>query len=241
MVSFSSDSDSNYSVTVSIECYCIHMTDPVNSPSAPDYPRRRKRAQATRARVLEAARALFVDRGYVATTIDAIARDADVAPETIYASFGNKRAMLAAIVDLAISGGAADTPVMSQTWVHDLRDEPDPQRRVATLAGNGRAILERRHAIDEVVRNAAASDPEIAAMYQAGKEQRYAGQRELVRMVIGDASLRPGVDLDTAADLVYAVGSPETYRSLVIDRGWTGERFERWYGETIDGILFEPR
>jgi len=217
------------------------MTDPVNSPSAPDYPRRRKRAQATRARVLEAARALFVDRGYVATTIDAIARHADVAPETIYASFGNKRAMLAAIVDLAISGGAADTPVMSQTWVHDLRDEPDPQRRVATLAGNGRAILERRHAIDEVVRSAAASDPDIAAMYQAGKEQRYAGQRELVRMVIGDASLRPGMDLDTASDLVYAVGSPETYRSLVIDRGWTGERFERWYGETIAGILFAPR
>lgn len=217
------------------------MVEPVKSPTSPDYSRRRQRAQATRSRVLGAARALFIERGYVATTIDAIAEEADVAPETIYAGFGTKRAILAAIVDVAISGETGTGPVMAQAWVQELRDEPDPHRRALILAGNGRAILERRNAVDEVVRSAAASDPDLATLYEAGKAQRFAGQRELLQIVIAGARLRPGMDLETAADVIYAVGSPETYRLLVVDRGWTGERFERWYGETIDRVLFEPR
>jgi len=216
------------------------MAEPVKSSSVRDYPRRRQRAQATRNRVLDAARALFIDRGYVATTIDAIATVADVAPETIYAAFGTKRAVLGAIVDLAIAGGADAGPVMAQAWVEELRTEPDPHRRVLILAANGRAILERRQAIDEVVRSASASDPDIAALHEAGKAQRFAGQRELLRMVVGDAELRLGVDLDAAADIVYAAGSPDTYRLLVVDRGWTGDRFERWYAQTIDSLLFAP-
>jgi AcrR family transcriptional regulator len=216
------------------------MTEPVKSPPSPAYPRRRQRAQATRARVLGVAGALFVEHGYVATKIDAIAIEADVAPETIYAAFGNKRALLAAVVGIAISGDADTGPIMAQAWVQEVRDEPDPHRRVLILAANGRAILERRHAIDDVVRSAAASDPDIAALHEAGKAQRFAGQRELVRVVIGTARLRRGLDLETAADAVYALGSPETYRLLVIDRGWTGDRFELWYGETIDRLLFEP-
>ena len=213
------------------------MAEPVKSSAAPDYPRRRQRAQATRARVLAAARELFVERGYVATTIDAIAMGADVAPETIYAAFGNKRTILATLVDVSVAGGSDAGPVMAQSWVQELRDERDAHRRVLILAANGRMILERRHAIDEVVRSAAASDPDIAALHDTGKTQRFAGQRELLRMVLGDADLRPGVDLDAAADIIYAAGSPETFRLLVVDRSWTGERFEAWYAETIDGLL----
>lgn len=217
------------------------MSEPVKPSSVPAYPRRRQRAQATRARVLETARGLFIERGYVATTIEAIAGDADVAPETIYASFGNKRALLAEVVGRSISGESADVPLMAQAWVQELRDTPDPHRRVLILAANGRAILERRHAIDEVVRSAAASDPDIAALHESGKAQQFAGQRELLGMVIGDARLRPGIAFETAADIVYALGSPETYRLLVVDRGWSGDRFERWYGESIERVLFEPR
>ncbi len=217
------------------------MAEPVKSPTSPDYPRRRQRAQATRVRVLDAARNLFVERGYVATTIDVIATDADVAPETIYAKFGTKRAILAAVVDLAISGDPDAGPVLAQGWVQEMRDQPDPHRRVLILAANGRAILERRQAIDEVVRSAAASDTDIAALHESSKSHRFAGQRELLRIVIGDATLRPGMDPVAAADIVYAVGSPDTYRLLVVDRGWTGDRFERWYGQTIDNLLFEPR
>jgi len=124
--------------------------------------------------------------------------------------------------------------------VREMRGEPDIRRRLHLLANNGRMILDRRAAIDEVVRGAAAADPEIMTLSDRAKSQRFVGQRELLRIVIGGAALRAGLDLETAADILYAVGSPDTYRLLVADRGWTGSRFERWYGETLERLLLVP-
>jgi AcrR family transcriptional regulator len=216
------------------------MPRPVKPAASTAFPRRRERARATRARVLDAARDLFIERGYVATTVDAIAQRADVSPETIYATFGTKRAVIAEVVDVSIAGGQTAVPILEQPWITELRDEPNPRRRVAILARNGRMILERRAAIDEVVRAAAAADPEVAALWARGKAQRFAGQREIVRIVFGSGGLRPGLDLAAAADILYAIGSPETYRHLVIDRGWSGPRFERWYAETLERLLLKP-
>ena len=216
------------------------MSESVKRRRAYDSPRRREQARATRNAVLEAARALFIERGYVATTIDAIAALAKVAPETVYAVFGTKRSILAELVDVSVAGGDEAPPIFAQPWVQEMRDEPDPRRRLQILAGNGRAILERRAAIDEVVRSAAAADPEIATLWERGKAQRYAGQRAALEMVMGAASPRDSIDLETAADILYAIGSPETYRILVVDRGWSGSRFARWYGETLARLLLDP-
>jgi len=213
------------------------MTPAVKRPY--DSPRRRAQAGATRRAVLEAARALFLEQGYVATTIDAIAAAAAVSPETVYARFGNKRTLLARLVDVSIAGDDDAPPILQQDWVQRMRDEPDVRRRLRILAGNGRAILERRAAVDEVVRGAAAADPEMAALRELGKAQRHAGQQELLRIVMGDASLRTGLDIDSAADVVYALGSPETWQLLVVDRAWTADRFERWYGDAIERLLLD--
>jgi hypothetical protein len=43
--------------------------------------------------------------------------------------------------------------------------------------------------------------------------------------------------LRTGADILYSIGSPETYRSLVVDRRWSGARFETWYEETLACLL----
>jgi AcrR family transcriptional regulator len=216
------------------------MANPVNPPRTIDFPRRRERARATRFRVLDAARALFVERGYVATTIDAIAERADVSPETIYARFGNKRTILSDLVDVSIAGDDVAAPILERDWVQEMRDQLDPHRRLRMLAGRGRSILERRAAVDDVVSGAAAADPDIAALRQVGKVQRHAGQRELLRIVVGAGGLREGLDLESAADILYAIGSPETYQLLVTDRGWSPSRFEAWYGETLDRLLLSP-
>jgi len=216
------------------------MAGSVKPARTPDFARRRERARATRIRVLDAARGLFIERGYVATTIDAIAERADVSSETIYSTFGNKRSLLSQLVDISIAGDVDATPILERDWVREMREEPDPRRRLRMLAGQGRSILERRSAVDEVVRGAAAADPDIAALRDLGKAQRFAGQREFLRIVVGATGLRDGMDLETAADILYAVGSPETYRLLVVDRGWSGSRFERWYGETLERLLFDP-
>jgi len=160
-----------------------------------------------------------------------------VSSETIYSTFGNKRSLLSQLVDVSIAGDVNATPILERDWVQEMREEPDPRRRLRMLAGQGRLVLERRSAIDEVVRGAASADPDIAALRDLGKAQRFAGQREFLRIVVGSTGLRKGMDLETAADILYAVGSPETYRLLVVDRGWSGARFERWYGETLERLL----
>jgi len=212
------------------------MPDPVKPRRAYDSPHRREQARGTRHAVLESARALFIENGYVATTIDAIAAGANVAPETVYAVFGTKRALLSELVDVTIAGGDQVLPILEQPWVKEMREAPDLSRRIQILARNGRSILERRAAVDDVVRGASAADPEIATLWERGKAERHAGQLAVLRMVMGAADA-PAVGLETAADILYALGSPETYRLLVVDRGWTGARFEQWYGEMIERLF----
>ena len=91
-----------------------------------------------------------------------------------------------------------------------------------------------------MVRGAASADPEMAALRDSGKAQRYAGQRELLRIAVGDSALQRGLDIESAADILYALGSPETWQLLVVDRGWSGERFERWYGDALQRLLLDP-
>lgn len=187
--------------------------------------------------ILDAARDLFVERGYAATTIESLAARAGVSPETIYAAFGNKRTLLTQLIDVSIAGDDAPVPILERGWVREMREESDPRRRLRILARNGRLILERTAPVDEVLRGGAAADPEIASLWERRKAQRFAGQRELLRIVMKGSSLRRGLTTQAAADVLYAIGSPETYRLLVFDRGWSAERFERWYLETLTRLL----
>jgi AcrR family transcriptional regulator len=213
------------------------MPRTVKPRRAYDSPRRRQQALATRRAVLDAARELFIQGGYVATTIDATAARAGVSPETVYATFKNKRALLSQLLDVAIAGDDAPVPILERSWVQQLRDQADPQRRLQILARNGRLILERTAPIYEVLRGAAAADPEIASLWEHAKAQRFAGQRELLRILTERAPLRHGLPATTAIDILFAIGSPETYRLLVADRGWSADRFERWYADTLARLL----
>ncbi|MGZ8438070.1 MAG: TetR/AcrR family transcriptional regulator [Candidatus Limnocylindrales bacterium] len=200
-------------------------------------PRRTEQANATRSAILDAARAAFVQNGYVATSIAGIARRAVVSAETIYATFGTKRAVLSALVDISIAGDDAPVAILDRGWVQALRAEPDHRRRVEILAHNGRLILERRAPIDEVVQGAAAADAKIRSLLEAGRAQRYAGQRALLGIVAGPRGFGHGLTLDAAADLLFTLGSPEVYQLLTGARGWSGDRFEAWYTESIASLL----
>jgi hypothetical protein len=105
------------------------------------------------------------------------------------------------------------------------------------LAKNGRMILERVSPLYEVLRGAAAADSELASLLTLNRSQRLAGQRELVRLVAKGGTLRDGLGVAAASDAVYAIGNPETYRFLVVDRGWSPDRFERWYADTLERLL----
>jgi len=213
------------------------MSKRVKPRRAYDSSRRREQASATRRAILNAARELFIEGGYVSTTIDEIASHAGVSPETVYATFKNKRSLLSELIDISIAGDDAPVPILERGWVQEMRDEPDPRQRLRTLARNGRMILERVTPLYEVLRGAAAADPQVAALWELNKAQRFAGQRELLGVLTRGDNLREGLTKKIAADILFTIGSPETYRLLVTDRGWSGDRFERWYSETVAQLL----
>ena len=173
----------------------------------------------------------------MATTIDVIASRAGVSAETVYATFKNKRSILSELIDVSMAGDDAPVSILERGWVQEMREEPDPQRRVQILARNGRLILERTASVYEVLRGASTADPQLASLWELNKAQRFAGQRALVRILTEGDPLREGLITRTAADIVFAIGSPETYRLLVVDRGWSGDRFERWYADALARLL----
>ncbi|CAN5672124.1 hypothetical protein BH18ACT17_BH18ACT17_14670 [soil metagenome] len=187
--------------------------------------------------MLDAALALFVSRGDVATTIAAVAERARVSPETVYAVFKTKRALLSSSLDASIVGDADPVPLLERGWVQDLREESDARHRMRILARNGRGILERVSPIYEVLREASSADPGVASLVRRYEQQRFEGQRALLRIVAPRGTLRPGLGAAAATDILYSIGSPESYRLLVLDLGWSPVRFERWYADTLIRLL----
>lgn len=215
------------------------MAKDVKAPRPYHSPRRQQQALATRKSVIAAATRLFLEVGYVAASIDAIAAAANVSPETIYSTFKNKRMLLSETVDVAIAGDHAPIPILERPWVDEMRHEPELRSRVDILARNGSLILERWVPIYNVLRGAAAADPHAAEILERTKAQRYEGQRVLLSIARGDHRLRKGLTESAAADILFTIGNPETFRSLVTDRGWSRDRFARWYADALMALLFE--
>ena len=205
-----------------------------------DSPRRREQARETRRVILDAASSLFVARGYGSTTIGAVAEEAGVAPETVYAAFRSKRSLLAELIDVSIAGDDAPVPILERPWVRQLWEEPDTRGRLRILARNARSMLERSTPILEVLRGAAAADPELAELWRRYKAQRFEGQRVLLGILTERSGLRDGLTAETALDVLFALGSPETYGLLVGDRGWSPARFEGWYEDALARLLLPP-
>lgn len=199
--------------------------------------RRASQAAATRRAVIAAGIELFITRGFARTTIADIARDAGVAPETVYAVFGSKRAVLAAAVDVTIAGDDEARPLAERAWVHELGSEPARSRRIELLAREGSAILQRRTPLERVLREAATGDPEINELLERGRADRHAGQRRLIILVLGGDAQVDGEQLDAMADAVFAVGSPEVYELLTGVRGWSHARFATWYADMLQMLL----
>ncbi len=195
--------------------------------------RQRERSIATRARIREAALRLFIEQGYPTTTIESIAAEAGVAVQTVYFVFGNKRAVLAEIIDVAIAGDDAPIPVLDRPWVAELRAERDPRRAVRLLVRETCRIVARQAPLYHVVRGAAAVDPEIAALLLLNQERRLATLTALVRALADSGALAPGLGVERAADIVFAVNSHETHQLLVVDRGWPTAAWEEWITELL--------
>jgi TetR/AcrR family transcriptional regulator, regulator of autoinduction and epiphytic fitness len=212
----------------------------VAAVNPPPRPLGQARTRLARRAVVDAARSLFAERGYHATTIDAISDRADVPPATVYRLFASKLGILKAMLDVSIAGDDQPLSLPERPEVSALAAEPDPAALLAGFAGMTVAINIRSSDVYRILTSAAGSDPAAAELLADYRRQRARGQRRIAGALARAGALAPGLRERDAADLVHALMSPELYQLLVIDRGWSPARYEQWLARTLAGQLTSP-
>lgn len=204
-------------------------------------PRRTRQAATTRLEIVRAAQRLFEAQGYAATTMAAIASEADVALKTVYLAFDTKARLLRSVWDLALKGDDADAPVAERAWYVAVLDEPDPERKLRRLAEASCTVKRRIAALLRVIRDAAPSDDEIGALWELIQSDFYANQGAIIATLERTDALAPGLDAARATDILWTLNHPDVWLLLVGERGWTPDQFETWLGDTAIGQLLRPR
>ena len=198
---------------------------------------RRDQARQTRARMLDAAQRLFAERGYAASTMEAIASEAGVAVDTVYAGFGSKRGVLSALMDVRVGGDDQRIDLLERPGPQAVRREPDQRRQIATFATDVTGIIERARPVDDIIRGAAAVDSDIASMRARIQESRFDNMRQFVGWLAANGPLRGDMSEDAAAGIVWSLTSPEVHRLLRVDRAWTQDIYTEWLAETLTRTL----
>jgi AcrR family transcriptional regulator len=197
-------------------------------------PLRREQAALTRARIIEGAAAVFELRGYEGARIEDIASKAGVAVPTVYKGFANKRNLLKASVDAAMTGGGAGE-VERQAWWREQLEEPIAEGQLRLIARNARRIYDRAGQLLEVVRAAAAGDSDIEALWESVNDERLARSRISARRLASKAKLRTTVA--GAARTLWALSGPELYVLQIHSGGLDPDDYERWLGDLLVAAL----
>ena len=196
-------------------------------------PKRELQARQTREEIVGAARRLFARDGFARTTVEAIAREADVSAQTVYASVGSKRAIVGALIDrMEVEGG-------SEELRRELTSTGDPREQLRAIVRFNLRLFERGQDILRIIM-ATRVDPDVASLWQEGEVRRREGQTRWVGEWSEAAVLRPGLGEDEAADVLWALTGPDVYGLFVVDCGWPGPRFEEWLFATLEVRLFRP-
>ncbi|MGV0849500.1 TetR/AcrR family transcriptional regulator [Mycolicibacterium phlei] len=195
------------------------------------------RTRLARAAVIDAARTLFLERGYGATTVEVISAASDVPQATVYRLFSSKRGILKAILDVSIAGDDQSVAVPDRPQVQSAVAEPDPERQVAGFVATAAEINARTAPVYRILVGAASSDADVAALLEDLNRQRRTGQGKLARVLAERGALRPDLRQRDAVDIIYTLMSPEVYRLLVVERKWQPQRYQRWLTDTLSASL----
>jgi AcrR family transcriptional regulator len=198
---------------------------------------RAEQAAQTRLRILEASGDLFAERGYGATTIDAVAARAGVAVDTVYATFGTKKGMLSALIDLRVTDSSEGSDVLAGEGPRALRKVSNQRQMLAGFAADIVPRIERVRPIDDVMQSAAAIDPEIAELRARMQENRLSKLRTFIEWLAANGALRREMDVDEAATIAWTLTSPEVNRLLRDVRGWSSQRYQEWLSATLVRVL----
>ena len=195
-------------------------------------PRRQQQAAATRRTILEAAERLFLQDGYPATTMEAIAAEAGVSLKTAYLPFSTKSGLLRALWDLRLKSDDADAPVVQHEWFREVLEEPDPVRKLQLNARNSAAAKIRIGGLFRVIRGAAEIDADCGALWRLIQSDFYANQQMIVESIHRGGGLRRGLSVATGTDILWTLNHPDAWMLLAGQRGWSPRAYEAWLAQT---------
>jgi AcrR family transcriptional regulator len=202
-----------------------------------DSSRRKQQARETQRQIVAAARELFITYGYVATTIEAIAQQANVAVETIYATFGNKRNILARVIDVSVMGDDEPIPLLERPQIKAVEAELDPMLQIRKFAGQIAEIMARVAPLFQLMRTVAKNEPEIAQVLEELLNGRLQGMNHFISSLRYHENLHEVFDEQTTIETVWALTSAEIYNLMILDRGWSQEQYENWLAKILTRIL----
>ena len=203
------------------------MTGEVN-PAGERPSLRQAQIAQTEQRIVAAAAELFLADGYLATTLEAVAKRAQVGARTVYLRFGTKAALFKRVVDVAIVGDAEPVDVLGRDWMRAAMTAPTAAGRIAASAAAGRQIMERTGALFAVAQQAAAVEPCIAGFWQQGREQTRHAHAVFWTRMADDGLLDPGTDLDWLIDTTSVLAAAETYLLITRLTGWDLDAYQDW-------------
>ena len=201
--------------------------------------RRQEQAAQTRRDIVAAAGVCIRKRGYAATSMPEIAAEAGVAVETIYRTFGSKAGLFREVVQAAVAGGTsrADVPVEERPTIRAVIEERDPRRQLELYAATQPGIHRRSGPLLRALRDAGSVDPDLRALWREMEEWRLRGQGRMAGMLAERGLLRPGLSVDDARDIVWTLCSLAVYDLLVVERGWSSERYREWISSSLAAAL----
>jgi AcrR family transcriptional regulator len=202
---------------------------------------RTEQTALTRRRILDAAGRLFVERGYLGTTLGAVAQAAEVSVQTVYNVVGGKAALLKAVYDVTLAGDDEPVPMARRPAFRAVGDAPTARACLVAYAHLGRELSERLLPLVTVLlAQAAAGDADLTAFVATIEGERAIGTGHVAAHVAERFGLRDGLDVDGAADVLWALTAPDLADRLVVRRGWGWDRFEGWLGTAMGDALLGP-
>ena len=202
-----------------------------------DMANRSRQAAETQRRIVEAAAGLFPQDGYAATSMNAIAAEAGVAVQTVYASMRTKPDILRAVIQLTVRGDEDQVPLAESSQWQAMEQASDPHETLAMFARIHREICDREAALFVVLETAAAVEPDIRPLLREKERFRYEDQARVARSLRRRGLLRTGLSARKASDIIWALASERIYLALVEERGWAAEEYEAWLADHLAAAL----
>jgi TetR/AcrR family transcriptional regulator, regulator of autoinduction and epiphytic fitness len=196
---------------------------------------RQEQARLTRRAILDAAAKLFVEPGYAATPLTAIAAEAGVAIQTVYKIFGSKKVLLSALVDVTVAGDDEPVPLAERQFVTDIQALPGARAKLARYAAHLADTHARHATVMVALAGAATADPDAAAIWRKNLDERRQAMTMFAAELAGTGGLT--VDVETAVDVLWLAMDVRNYDWLVRERGWPPEKFQRWYVDTVAAAI----